>query len=511
MTSGGLGTMGYGLPAAVGVQVAHPDSLVIDIAGDASVLMTMQEMSTAVQHDLPIKIFILNNQYMGMVRQWQQLLHGNRLSHSYMDSLPDFVKLAEAYGCVGIRAEKPDELDDAIDEMISVKRPVLFDCRVAALANCFPMIPSGKAHNEMLLARRGQRRGGRQRHRRARQGAGVIMGTPLPPALLSRWERIAQHDRLRSMRSLVRGVASQQEGPVSIIERSRPSPSSTRLRFAEQVSLSSPNGRGGPVWTGRAQTIRRRPQTRRDIVSPVWRGWERGRALPDRNSNQRIEPAMSEATTTKRGPGRSKARTAAALPRRSGQQARAEAPQSRGAAARLGLFHRGAARPYRAPCALGDRRQRAGRPRPRHRPVLRPRLQHRQPDGVGDRARQAPVADHRRHHRHADGARADQEPARPHGPGPCCDRPYRRGQPARARAGAGQGDRPGQRSRRGAPHRRRLRGGGGRRHHRAFRLPAHRPHRQGRAVHRHHGAARPGRDLPHRQRRAQPRSGGLDD
>jgi acetolactate synthase-1/2/3 large subunit len=151
MTSGGLGTMGYGLPAAVGVQVAHRDSLVIDIAGDASVLMTMQEMSTAVQHDLPIKIFILNNQYMGMVRQWQQLLHGNRLSHSYMDSLPDFVKLAEAYGCVGLRAERPDELDDAIAEMIRVKRPVLFDCRVAALANCFPMIPSGKAHNEMLL------------------------------------------------------------------------------------------------------------------------------------------------------------------------------------------------------------------------------------------------------------------------------------------------------------------------------------------------------------------------
>jgi acetolactate synthase-1/2/3 large subunit len=151
MTSGGLGTMGYGLPSAVGVQAAHPDSLVIDIAGDASVLMTMQEMSTAVQHELPVKIFILNNQYMGMVRQWQQLLHGNRLSHSYMESLPDFVKLAEAYGCVGIRAEKPAELDDAIAEMISVKKPVLFDCRVAALANCFPMIPSGKAHNEMLL------------------------------------------------------------------------------------------------------------------------------------------------------------------------------------------------------------------------------------------------------------------------------------------------------------------------------------------------------------------------
>jgi acetolactate synthase-1/2/3 large subunit len=151
MTSGGLGTMGYGLPSAVGVQAAHPDSLVIDIAGDASVLMTMQEMSTAVQHELPIKIFILNNQYMGMVRQWQQLLHGNRLSHSYNESLPDFVKLAEAYGCVGIRADRPSELDDAIKEMISVNKPVIFDCRVAALANCFPMIPSGRAHNEMLL------------------------------------------------------------------------------------------------------------------------------------------------------------------------------------------------------------------------------------------------------------------------------------------------------------------------------------------------------------------------
>ena len=152
MTSGGLGTMGYGLPAAIGVQVAHPDSLVIDIAGEASVLMTMQEMSTAVQYELPIKIFILNNQYMGMVRQWQQLLHGNRLSHSYTDALPDFVKLAEAYGGVGMRANKPGELDDAIKEMIKVKRPVIFDCRVAALENCFPMIPSGKAHNEMLLA-----------------------------------------------------------------------------------------------------------------------------------------------------------------------------------------------------------------------------------------------------------------------------------------------------------------------------------------------------------------------
>ncbi|MCG8563090.1 MAG: acetolactate synthase 3 large subunit [Hyphomicrobiales bacterium] len=151
MTSGGLGTMGYGLPAAVGVQVAHPDSLVVDIAGEASVLMTMQEMSTAVQYDLPIKIFILNNEYMGMVRQWQELLHGARYSHSYTEALPDFVKLAEAYKGVGIRAEKPSELDDAIMEMITVDKPVLFDCRVDKVANCFPMIPSGEAHNNMLL------------------------------------------------------------------------------------------------------------------------------------------------------------------------------------------------------------------------------------------------------------------------------------------------------------------------------------------------------------------------
>jgi len=152
MTSGGLGTMGYGLPAALGVQIAHPDSLVIDIAGDASVQMTMQEMSAAVQHDAPIKIFILNNEWMGMVRQWQQLLHGERYSHSYSASLPDFVKLAEAFGCVGLRAEHPDELDDKIREMIDVKRPVIFDCRVTKEENCFPMIPSGKAHNEMIMA-----------------------------------------------------------------------------------------------------------------------------------------------------------------------------------------------------------------------------------------------------------------------------------------------------------------------------------------------------------------------
>ncbi len=151
LTSGGLGTMGYGLPAAIGAQVAHPKSLCIDIAGDASILMNIQECSTAVQFDLPVKVFILNNQYMGMVRQWQQLLHGNRLSHSYTEALPDFVKLAEAYGWVGMRCEKPDELDDAIKEMINIKRPVIFDCRVAQLTNCFPMIPSGKAHNDMLL------------------------------------------------------------------------------------------------------------------------------------------------------------------------------------------------------------------------------------------------------------------------------------------------------------------------------------------------------------------------
>jgi acetolactate synthase-1/2/3 large subunit len=151
MTSGGLGTMGYGFPAAIGVQVAHRDSLVIDIAGDASIQMCIQEMSCAVQYGLPVKIFILNNQYMGMVRQWQQLLHGNRLSHSYTESMPDFVMLAEAYGGVGIRCDKPGDLDAAIQEMIDTPRPVIFDCRVAALANCFPMIPSGKAHNEMLL------------------------------------------------------------------------------------------------------------------------------------------------------------------------------------------------------------------------------------------------------------------------------------------------------------------------------------------------------------------------
>tara|TARA_B100000959_G_C14968739_1_gene618843 strand:- start:858 stop:2624 length:1767 start_codon:yes stop_codon:yes gene_type:complete len=151
MTSGGLGTMGYGLPAAIGVQVANPEKLVIDIAGEASVLMTMQEMSTAVQYKLPIKIFILNNQYMGMVRQWQELLHEKNYSESYTAALPDFVRLAEAYGCVGIRANKPDELDEKIAEMLSVDRPVIFDCVVDKVENCYPMIPSGKAHNQMLL------------------------------------------------------------------------------------------------------------------------------------------------------------------------------------------------------------------------------------------------------------------------------------------------------------------------------------------------------------------------
>ena len=151
MTSGGLGTMGYGLPAAIGVQVANPDKLVIDIAGEASVLMTMQEMSTAAQYNLPIKIFILNNQWMGMVRQWQELLHEKNYSESYTEALPDFVKLAEAYGCVGIRANKPDELDSKIAEMLSVNKPVIFDCVVDKVENCYPMIPSGKPHNQMLL------------------------------------------------------------------------------------------------------------------------------------------------------------------------------------------------------------------------------------------------------------------------------------------------------------------------------------------------------------------------
>ncbi len=152
MTSGGLGTMGYGLPAAIGAQLAHPKSLVIDIAGEASILMNMQEMSTAIQYRLPVKVFILNNEYMGMVRQWQELLHGGRYSQSYSEALPDFVKLAEAYGARGIRCSNPADLDQAILEMIDYDGPVLFDCVVEKNENCFPMIPSGKAHNDMLLA-----------------------------------------------------------------------------------------------------------------------------------------------------------------------------------------------------------------------------------------------------------------------------------------------------------------------------------------------------------------------
>ena len=151
MTSGGLGTMGYGLPSAVGVQVAHPDALVIDIAGEASVLMNIQEMSTIAQYRLPVKVFIINNQYMGMVRQWQELLHGGRYSETYMDALPDFVRLAESFHAVGLRATKPDEVDDVIEEMLAMDKAVIADIQVDQAENCFPMIPSGAAHNEMLL------------------------------------------------------------------------------------------------------------------------------------------------------------------------------------------------------------------------------------------------------------------------------------------------------------------------------------------------------------------------
>jgi acetolactate synthase-1/2/3 large subunit len=151
MTSGGLGTMGYGLPAAVGVQIAHPDALVVDIAGEASIMMNIQEMSTAVQYRLPVKIFIINNQYMGMIRQWQELLHGGRYSESYSSSLPDFVKLAEAFGARGLRATKPSELDAVIKEMIAIPGPVIADIATDQSENCFPMIPSGAAHNEMIL------------------------------------------------------------------------------------------------------------------------------------------------------------------------------------------------------------------------------------------------------------------------------------------------------------------------------------------------------------------------
>ena len=151
MTSGGLGTMGYGMPASVGVQVAHRDALVINVAGEASWLMNMQEMGTAIQYRLPVKQFILNNERLGMVRQWQELLHGERYSHSWSEALPDFVKLAEAFGAKGIRVSDPADLDEAIREMIAYDGPVIFDCLVSKHENCFPMIPSGKPHNEMLL------------------------------------------------------------------------------------------------------------------------------------------------------------------------------------------------------------------------------------------------------------------------------------------------------------------------------------------------------------------------
>jgi len=151
LTSGGLGTMGYGFPAAIGAQIAHPEALVIDVAGEASILMNIQELSTAAQYRLPVKIFILNNQYMGMVRQWQELLHGGRYSESYMESLPDFVRLAEAFGAVGLRAHSTAELDGVIQEMIATPKPVIADILVDKNENCFPMIPSGAAHNEMLL------------------------------------------------------------------------------------------------------------------------------------------------------------------------------------------------------------------------------------------------------------------------------------------------------------------------------------------------------------------------
>ena len=152
LTSGGLGTMGYGLPASIGVQVAHPDALTICISGDASWLMNMQEMSTAIQYRLPVKQFILNNSYMGMVRQWQEFFHGNRYAESYMESLPDFVKLAEAFGAVGLRCTKPEEVDDVIREMLRIKRPVVVDCVTDRAENVYPMIPGGAAHNEITLA-----------------------------------------------------------------------------------------------------------------------------------------------------------------------------------------------------------------------------------------------------------------------------------------------------------------------------------------------------------------------
>ena len=151
LTSGGLGTMGYGLPAAIGAQLGNPNALVIDIAGEASIQMNIQELATATQYRLPVKVFILNNEYMGMVRQWQELTYESRYAESYSDSLPDFVKLAEAYGWKGIRIEHPDQLAQGIADMLAHDGPVMVDCMVAKLANCFPMIPSGAAHTDMIL------------------------------------------------------------------------------------------------------------------------------------------------------------------------------------------------------------------------------------------------------------------------------------------------------------------------------------------------------------------------
>ena len=151
LTSGGLGTMGYGLPAAIGAQIAHPGALVIDIAGEASIQMNIQELATAVQHDAPVKLFILNNEYMGMVRQWQQRHHGARYAYSYSSTLPDFVALAQAYGWTGLRVSDPADLDATIRTMIDTPGPVLVDCRVAKLENCYPMMPSGAAHSDMVL------------------------------------------------------------------------------------------------------------------------------------------------------------------------------------------------------------------------------------------------------------------------------------------------------------------------------------------------------------------------
>jgi acetolactate synthase-1/2/3 large subunit len=151
MTSGGLGTMGYGLPAAIGVQVAHPDKLVVDIAGEGSTMMNIQELGTMAQYNLPVKVFIINNEWLGMVRQWQELLHGGRYAESYSAGLPDFIKLAESYGMTGLRATQPDEVDSVINQMLETPGPVIVDMVVSKEENCFPMIPGGAAHNEILL------------------------------------------------------------------------------------------------------------------------------------------------------------------------------------------------------------------------------------------------------------------------------------------------------------------------------------------------------------------------